>query len=84
MEKQKKKLVQISLRIEEDKLKEYKKWLIDNGYRSINEHLNKVIEEVLKSRYCEKQWIPIALNTNTLELWGERRCLGTYRSLEQP
>jgi hypothetical protein len=49
MEKKGKKLVQISLRIEEDKLKEYKKWLIDEGYKSINEHLNKVIDKILKS-----------------------------------
>jgi len=55
MEKKGKKLVQISLRIEESKLKEYKKWLIDNGYRSINEHLNKVIEEILKHHCCKKQ-----------------------------
>jgi len=55
MEKKGKKLVQISLRIEEDKLKEYKKWLIDKGYRSINEHLNKVIDEVLKSNCCKNK-----------------------------
>ena len=49
MGKKGKKIVQISLRIEEDKLKEYKKWLIDSPYRSINEHLNAVIDEVIKS-----------------------------------
>ncbi len=42
------KKVQVAVRIEEEKLKEYKKWLIDNGYRSINQHLNEVIEKVIK------------------------------------
>ena len=51
MGKKGKKIVQISLRIEEDKLKEYKKWLIDNGFRSINEHLNKVIDNLLAKSY---------------------------------
>jgi len=51
MKKKGKKIVQISLRIEEDKLREYKKWLIDNGYRSINEHLNKVIDSLLEKDY---------------------------------
>ena len=51
MKKKGKKIVQISLRIEEDKLKEYKKWLIDNGFRSINEHLNKVIDSLLGKSY---------------------------------
>ena len=48
MGKEKKEIVQISLRIERKKLNAYKKWLIDNGYRSINEHLNKVIDDILK------------------------------------
>jgi len=49
MGKKERKIVQISLRIEENKLKEYKKWLIDSPYRSINEHLNAIIDEVIKS-----------------------------------
>ncbi|TCK03841.1 hypothetical protein [Phorcysia thermohydrogeniphila] len=48
MRKEKKEIVQISLRIEREKLNAYKKWLIDNGYRSINEHLNKMIDNILK------------------------------------
>ena len=51
MRKERKRIVQISLRIEENKLREYKKWLIDNGYRSINEHLNKVIDSLLGGDY---------------------------------
>jgi len=48
--KDKKKIVQVAIRIEEEKLKEYKKWLIDHGYRSINKHLNEVIEEILEDK----------------------------------
>ena len=55
MKKKGKKIVQISLRIEEDKLREYKKWLIDNGFRSINEHLNKVIDGLLRISYNKKK-----------------------------
>jgi len=45
-----KKKVQIALRIEENKLKEYKKWLIDNGYKSINQHLNELIDKIIKNK----------------------------------
>jgi len=55
MRKKGKKIVQISLRIEEDKLREYKKWLIDNGYRSINEHLNRLIDNLLRRDYNRKR-----------------------------
>jgi len=48
MGKEKKKIVQISLRIEEEKLRKYKKWLIDNGYKSINQHLNEIISALLE------------------------------------
>jgi len=43
-----KKYVQTTIRIEENLLKEYKKWLIDKGYKSINQHLNEVIRKVLE------------------------------------
>ena len=49
-------IVKTSLRLEEEKLKAYKKWLIDNGYRSINQHLNEVIDECIsRSRESRKQ-----------------------------
>lgn len=44
----KKKYVQTTIRIEEEILREYKKWLIDKKYKSINQHLNEVIKEVLR------------------------------------
>jgi len=46
--KKEKKFVQTTIRVRREILKEYKKWLIDNGYRSINQHINEVIKEVLK------------------------------------
>lgn len=46
-EKQRKKVVQVAVRLDEETLKEYKKWLIDNGYRSINQHLNEIIRELI-------------------------------------
>ena len=42
------KKVQVALRIDEEKLRKYKKWLIDNRYKSINQHLNEVIDRILK------------------------------------
>ena len=39
---------QVSFRVEEDVLKEFKKWLIDNGYRSINQYLNEHIRNIVK------------------------------------
>ncbi len=39
---------QVCFRIEEEVLKEFKKWLIDKGYRSINQYLNEHIYEVLE------------------------------------
>lgn len=48
------KKVQVAVRIDEEKLKKYKKWLIDNGYRSINQHLNEVIDRVLKESEDEQ------------------------------
>jgi len=34
--------------MEEEVLKEFKKWLIDKGYKSIRQYLNEHIIEVLK------------------------------------
>jgi metal-responsive CopG/Arc/MetJ family transcriptional regulator len=42
------KKVHLTVRIDEELLKEYKKWLIDRGYKSINQHLNEVIRKILK------------------------------------
>ncbi|WP_155883407.1 hypothetical protein [Desulfurobacterium sp. TC5-1] len=42
------KYVQTTIRVEENLYKEYKKWLIDKGYKSINQHLNEVIKKVLE------------------------------------
>lgn len=41
--------VQIAIRIDRETLKEYRKWLIDNGYRSINQHLNECIRKAVNS-----------------------------------
>ena len=41
-------VVQISVRIDREVLKEYKKWLIEQNYRSINQHINEMIRETLK------------------------------------
>ena len=43
-------IIQTSFRMEENLYKEYKKWLIDNGYRSINQHINEVVEEIIKKK----------------------------------
>jgi len=43
-----KRYVQTTIRVEENLYREYKKWLIDKGYKSINQHLNKVIRKVLE------------------------------------
>jgi len=45
---EKKRYVQTTIRVEEGVFKEYKKWLIDKGYKSINQHLNEVIRKVLE------------------------------------
>ena len=39
---------QTCIRIEEEVLREFKKWLIDKGYRSINQYLNECIKELLE------------------------------------
>jgi len=39
---------QVCFRVEEEILKEFKKWLIDKGYKSINQYLNDHIREVLR------------------------------------
>ncbi len=39
---------QVCFRMEEEVLKEFKKWLIDKGYKSINQYLNEHIYEVLR------------------------------------
>ena len=39
---------QTCIRLEEEVLREFKKWLIDKGYRSINQYLNKCIKELLE------------------------------------
>jgi len=39
---------QTCIRLEEEVLREFKKWLIDKGYRSINQYLNECIKELLK------------------------------------
>ena len=39
---------QTCIRLEEKVLREFKKWLIDKGYRSINQYLNECIKELLK------------------------------------
>ncbi|SMP09073.1 hypothetical protein SAMN06265339_0690 [Desulfurobacterium pacificum] len=46
--KKEKKFVQTTIRVRREILKEYKKWLIDNGYRSINQHINEVIRKILE------------------------------------
>jgi hypothetical protein len=46
--KKEKKFVQTTIRVEREVLKEYKKWLIDNGYKSINQHINEIIKKILK------------------------------------
>lgn len=51
-----KKKVHLTIRIDEELLREYKKWLIDKGYKSINQHLNEVIKKVLK----EDNHIPLS------------------------
>ena len=43
-------IIQTSFRMEENLYKEYKKWLIDNGYRSINQHINEVVGEIIKKK----------------------------------
>jgi len=43
-----KEYTQTTIRIEKNLLKEYKKWLIDKGYKSINQHLNEMIRKALK------------------------------------
>lgn len=48
------KKVQVAIRIGKEKLKEYKKWLIDNRYRSINQHLNEVIDKISKESEDEQ------------------------------
>jgi len=45
----KKKYVQTTIRVEEEVFREYKKWLIDKGYKSINQHLNEVIRKALEA-----------------------------------
>jgi len=39
---------QTCIRLEEEVLKEFKKWLIDKGYRSINQFLNECIRNLLE------------------------------------
>jgi len=39
---------QTCIRLEEKVLREFKKWLIDKGYRSINQFLNECIKELLE------------------------------------
>jgi hypothetical protein len=39
---------QTCIRLEEEVLREFKKWLIDKGYRSINQYLNECIRELLE------------------------------------
>jgi len=46
--KKKKNIATISIRIDREILKKYKKWLIDNGYRSINQHINEVIKNLVE------------------------------------
>jgi LEA14-like dessication related protein len=48
--------VQTTIRVNESLYREYKKWLIDKGYKSINQHLNEVIRKVLE----EDNRIPIS------------------------
>lgn len=43
-----KKMVKTTIRVEKEIFKEYKKWLIDNGYNSINQHLNEVIKSIVE------------------------------------
>ena len=38
---------QVCFRLEDEILREFKKWLIDRGYRSINQYLNEHIREIL-------------------------------------
>ena len=42
------KYVQTTIRVEENLYREYKKWLIDKGYKSVNQHLNEIIRKVLE------------------------------------
>lgn len=46
--KMSKEYVQTTIRAEKEIYREYKNWLIDNGYKSINQHLNEVIQKVLE------------------------------------
>ena len=39
---------QTCIRLEEEVLREFKKWLIDKGYRSINQFLNECIRNLLE------------------------------------
>jgi len=36
----------ITIRVGEEELKNYKKWLIDKGFKSINEHINQIIKKI--------------------------------------
>lgn len=41
--------VQIAIRIDRETLREYKRWLLENGYRSINQHLNECVRKAIGS-----------------------------------
>ena len=44
----KRKYIQTTIRVEKEIYKEYRKWLIDNGYKSVNQHLNELIKRILE------------------------------------
>lgn len=48
MKDEKDKYVIISVKVKREKLKEYKKWLIDNDFKSMNQHLNFIIDSILE------------------------------------
>jgi predicted DNA-binding protein len=48
MGKEKEHRYQVAVRLPESIWKRYKKWLVDHGYKSINQHLNEVIEKILE------------------------------------
>ncbi len=49
-----KKIIQLSIRIDKKTLDQYKIWLIKNGYRSINQHINEIIKEIIEKENNEK------------------------------